>query len=181
MKIQKTSLPGVLLIEPTVFADGRGWFTETYNAGFFVESGLPETFVQDNHSQSNAGVLRGLHYQLERPQGKLVRCARGTIRDVAVDIRRSSPNFGQWVSADLSAENRLMLWVPPQFAHGFAVLGEEVADVLYKCTTLRHAESERSILWNDPAIGIEWGVEAPTVSTKDAAAALLRDAQVYEP
>lgn len=180
MKVLDTSLPGVLLIEPTVFTDDRGWFSETYNAAFFAEQGLHATFAQDNQSQSKPRVLRGLHYQLEQPQGKLVRCTRGAIRDVAVDIRRSSPHFGKWMAVDLTAENRLMLWVPPQFAHGFAVLGDEVADVVYKCTTLRHAGSERSILWNDPALGIDWGVEHPTVSAKDDSARVLRDADVYE-
>lgn len=181
MKVLETELPGVLLIEPTVFADDRGWFMETFSAAFFAKHGLPETFVQDNQSQSRAGVLRGLHYQLEQAQGKLVRCTRGAIRDVAVDIRRSSPHFGRSMSVDLTAENRLMLWVPPRFAHGFSVLGEEVADVLYKCTTLRHAESERSILWSDPVLAIDWGVENPIVSAKDASAKPLRDADVYEP
>ncbi len=180
MKVLETTLPGVLLIEPAVFADDRGWFTETFNAAFFAGNGMPDTFLQDNQSQSHPGVVRGLHYQLEDPQGKLVRCTRGAIRDVAVDLRRSSPNFGKWMAVDLTAENRLMLWVPPQFAHGFSVLGEEVADVIYKCTTLRHAASERSTLWNDPSLGIDWGVKNPTVSAKDASARPLRDADVYE-
>jgi len=169
----------VLLIEPNVFFDARGWFMETYNASYFREHGLPDTFVQDNQSQSRRGVLRGLHYQLEQPQGKLVRCTRGAIRDVAVDIRRNSPYFGQWTSADLTADNRHMLWVPPGFAHGFAVLSDE-AEVVYKCTTLWHKPSDRSLLWNDPALGIDWGVENPDVSEKDATAKPLRDADVFE-
>lgn len=179
MKVLETSLPGVLLIEPSVFTDARGWFMVTFNAAFFREHGLPVTFVQDNQSQSRRGVLRGLHYQLEQPQGKLVRCTRGAIRDVAVDIRRTSPHFGKWTSAELTAENRLMLWVPPRFAHGFTVLSDE-AEVVYKCTTPWHQPSERSILWNDPEIGIEWGMENPEISDKDAVGKPLREAEVFE-
>ena len=169
-----------MLIEPTVFTDARGWFMETFNEGFFLENGLPGTFVQDNQSLSRRGVLRGLHYQLEEPQGKLVRCTRGAIRDVAVDIRRNSPHFGKWTHADLTAENQLMLWIPPRFAHGFAVLGDEAAEVVYKCTTLWHQPSDRSILWNDPELAIDWGVENPEISVKDAAAKRLREAEVFE-
>jgi dTDP-4-dehydrorhamnose 3,5-epimerase len=179
LKIHETSLPGVLILEPALFGDARGWFMETFNAETFRTHGLPDSFAQDNHSQSRRGVLRGLHYQLEQPQGKLVRCTRGAIRDVAVDIRRSSPHFGRWTSAELSAENRLMLWVPPRFAHGFAVLSEE-AEVLYKCTTLWHAASDRSILWNDPEIGIDWGVYDPELSAKDRIGKPLREAEVFE-
>ena len=152
---------------------------ETFNAEAFRAHALPEEFAQDNQSYSRRGVLRGLHYQLERPQGKLVRCTRGTILDVAVDIRRSSPHFGQWASVELSEENRHMLWVPPGFAHGFVVLGDG-ADVIYKCTTVRHAASERSILWNDPRIGIDWRVSDPVVSDKDRAAPPLAEAEVFE-
>ena len=151
---------------------------ETYNAARFREMGLPDTFVQDNHSYSRGGVVRGLHYQLHEPQGKLVRCTRGRILDVAVDIRRASPHFGKWVSVELTAGNHRMLWVPPRFAHGFAVLSEE-AEVLYKCTTPWHAASDRSILWNDPEIGIDWGVPDPRISDKDAAGKPLREAEVF--
>jgi dTDP-4-dehydrorhamnose 3,5-epimerase len=152
---------------------------ETYNAAAFAAAGLPGEFVQDNHSYSTGNVVRGLHYQLHEPQGKLVRCTRGRILDVAVDIRRGSPHFGKWTAVELTAENRRMLWVPPKFAHGFAVLSDE-AEVLYKCTTAWHAASDRSILWNDPEIGIEWGLTEPQLSPKDAAGRLLREAEVFE-
>ena len=168
----------MLIVEPRVHGDARGWFMETYNAARFREMGLPDTFVQDNHSYSRGGVVRGLHYQLHEPQGKLVRCTRGRILDVAVDIRRASPHFGKWVSVELTAGNHRMLWVPPRFAHGFAVLSEE-AEVLYKCTTPWHAASDRSILWNDPEIGIDWGVPDPRISDKDAAGKPLREAEVF--
>ena len=169
----------MVILETKTFGDARGWFMETFNAEVFRAHGLPETFAQDNHSFSTAGVVRGLHYQLEQPQGKLVRCTRGRILDVAVDIRRGSHTFGKWTGVELSAENKRMLWIPPRFAHGFAVLSEE-AEVLYKCTTLWHQPSDRSILWNDPEIGIEWGVEQASVSAKDAAGKLLREADVFE-
>ena len=168
----------MLLIEPAVFSDPRGWFMETYNAETFDAHGLPSVFLQDNQSYSKQNVLRGLHYQLEQPQGKLVRCIRGRMIDVAVDIRRSSPHFARHVAVELSEENRLMLWVPPGFAHGFSVLSAE-ADVLYKCTTLRHAASERSILWSDPELGIDWQLESPIVSAKDAAAPPLASADLF--
>lgn len=180
MKISDTKLPGVLILEPTVYRDARGWFMETFNAETFREHALPDVFAQDNHSSSRGGVVRGLHYQLHEPQGKLVRCSRGAIRDVAVDIRRGSPTFGQWTAAELTDENRLMMWIPARFAHGFAVLSE-AAEVIYKCTTLWHAESDRSILWNDPDIGIDWGVSSPQISEKDAAGKRLREAEVFEP
>ena len=179
MRFIPTELPGVVLIEPMVYSDERGWFMETFNAEVFRAHGLPDTFAQDNHSHSKHGVLRGLHYQLEQPQGKLVRCARGAILDVAVDIRRSSPRFGEWESAELTEENRHMLWVPPGFAHGFVVLSES-ADVIYKCTTVRHAASERSLLWSDPEMRIDWRVTDPIVSDKDRAAPPLSAAQVFE-
>jgi dTDP-4-dehydrorhamnose 3,5-epimerase len=169
----------VCVLEPQVFDDARGWFMETFNAGTFRELGLPDTFAQDNQSLSRRGVVRGLHYQLEQPQGKLVRCLRGAILDVAVDIRRSSPTFGQWTGVELSAENRLMLWIPPRFAHGFAALSEE-AEVLYKCTTPWHRASDRCIRWDDPEIGIAWRVTEASLSQKDAAGPLLRDAEVFE-
>ena len=161
-----------------VHGDDRGWFIETYNAARFRELGLPDTFVQDNHSHSRAGVLRGLHYQLHEPQGKLVRCPRGRILDVAVDIRRNSPHFGKWTAVELSEQNRRMLWVPPRFAHGFAVLSDE-ADVLYKCTTPWNGMSDRTILWNDPDLAIAWGVTSPTLSAKDAAGKRLSEAEVF--
>lgn len=152
---------------------------ETFNAAVFREHGLPEVFAQDNHSRSNRDVVRGLHYQLHEPQGKLVRCTRGAIRDVAVDIRRSSPTFGRWTAVDLTEENRLMLWIPERFAHGFAVLSE-TAEVIYKCTTVWHAASDRSILWNDPDLGIDWGVSTPKISEKDRAGTPLAAADVFD-
>jgi dTDP-4-dehydrorhamnose 3,5-epimerase len=152
---------------------------ETFNVNTFRLLNLPLEFVQDNHSHSSRGVVRGLHYQLEQPQGKLVRCTRGAIRDVAVDIRRTSPNFGRSVAVDLTEENRLMLWIPPRFAHGFSVLSE-TADVLYKCTTPWHAASDRSLLWNDPTLAIDWGVSEPSLSAKDLAAKPLAEAEVFE-
>lgn len=179
MKILDTDLPEVKIIEPGVFGDARGWFMETYNERVFREAGLPTVFAQDNHSYSKGGVVRGLHYQLREPQGKLVRCTRGTILDVAVDIRRSSPNFGRWTAVELTSENRRMLWVPPRFAHGFAVLSDE-ADVLYKCTTIWDRESDRSLLWNDPEIGIRWPLSDPEISAKDAAGKPLREAELFE-
>lgn len=180
MNVIETALPGVLIIEPRVFGDDRGFFQETWNAQTFADAGLTIDFVQDNHSRSARGVLRGLHYQLENPQGKLVRVSQGAVFDVAVDIRRSSPHFGKWVGVELSAENHRMLWIPPGFAHGFVVLSES-ADFLYKCTTLYHPPSDRSLRWNDPAIGIEWpdlGM-APLLSAKDEVAPLLCDAELF--
>ena len=152
---------------------------ETFNAETFRGLGLPDAFAQDNHSYSTGGVVRGLHYQLEQPQGKLVRCTRGRILDVAVDIRRGSPTFGRWTSVELTAENRKMLWVPPRFAHGFAVLSED-AEVVYKCTTLWHQASDRSLLWNDPDLAIDWGVTEASLSPKDAAGKLLAEADLFE-
>jgi dTDP-4-dehydrorhamnose 3,5-epimerase len=178
MKIVETPLPGVLVLEPKKFGDARGWFMETFNADAFRAAGLPDAFAQDNHSYSTAGVVRGLHYQLHEPQGKLVRCVRGRIFDVAVDIRRESASFGKWTGIELSAENGLMLWIPPRFAHGFSVLSED-AEVVYKCTTLWHQPSDRSVLWNDPAIGIDWRVPNASLSAKDAAAPPLREAEVF--
>ena len=169
----------MLILTPDVHGDARGWFAETFHAAKFRDLGLPGTFEQDNHSYSRKGVVRGLHYQLQQPQGKLVRCTRGAILDVAVDIRRGSPHFGKWTGAELTEENRHMLWVPPGFAHGFSVLSDD-AEVLYKCTTLWHQPSDRSILWNDPDLAIDWRVENPAVSQKDAAGKLLRDADLFE-
>ena len=179
MKTFDTTLTDVWILEPRVFGDARGWFMETFNAETFRRLGLPEIWAQDNHSYSTAGVVRGLHYQLVEPQGKLVRCTRGRILDVAVDIRRGSPTFGKWTGVELSAENKRMLYVPPRFAHGFAVLSED-AEVLYKCTTPWHAASDRSLLWNDPDIGIDWGIADPQLSPKDAAGKPLREAEVFE-
>lgn len=164
LKIRETELPGVLVIEPAVFADDRGWFMETFNAAKFAAHGIPTEFAQDNHSYSRKGVIRGLHYQPDPPQGKLVRCIRGTIFDVAVDLPTA-----QWFGLELSAENRLMLWIPPGFAHGFSVLSDE-AEVAYKCTTLWNPKGERSIVYDDPAFGIDWRVAEPIVSPRDAAA-----------
>lgn len=176
MKIFETTLRGVLTLVPDKFGDARGWFMETFNAERFREHGLPAEFVQDNHSYSRKGVVRGLHYQLEQPQGKLVRCTRGAIFDVAVDIRRGSRSFGRWTGAELSEENRHMLWIPPGFAHGFSVLSED-AEVLYKCTTLWHPQSDRSIAWNDPDLAIDWPVSPAdaTLSDKDKVLPQLKD------
>lgn len=180
MKLIDTALPGVTLIEPRVFGDDRGFFLESWNARTFAEAGLDLHFVQDNHSRSAHHVLRGLHYQLTNPQGKLVRVTIGRVFDVAVDLRRSSKSFGRWVGVELSAENKKMLWVPPGFGHGFVVLSD-TADFLYKCTMLYEPADERSIRWDDPAIGIDWrlGGETPHLSAKDSAAPLLADAEVF--
>jgi dTDP-4-dehydrorhamnose 3,5-epimerase len=175
LKVSETSLHGVLLIEPDVFGDPRGFFMETWNAARFREAGLDLQFVQDNQSRSARGVLRGLHYQEPNAQGKLVRCSRGALFDVAVDIRVGSPDFGRWYGVELSEENRLMLWIPPGFAHGFCAL-TDVADLVYKCTEFYEAASDRAIAWNDPEIGIAWPVTTPTLSDKDAAAPRLQDA-----
>lgn len=175
MNIITTSLPGVLIVEPKVFADERGWFMETYHTGRFREAGITLPFVQDNHSRSRRGVLRGLHYQEPDPQGKLVRCTAGSLFDVAVDIRRGSPSFGKWFGLELSAANNRMLWVPPGFAHGFCATSDE-ADLVYKVTALYNGAADRSILWNDPAIGIVWPVEGPLLSPKDLAAPKLHEA-----
>jgi dTDP-4-dehydrorhamnose 3,5-epimerase len=180
MKLVETALPGVVVIEPKVFGDARGFFLESWNRQAMSDAGLGMDFVQDNHSRSAQGVLRGLHYQLENPQGKLVRVTQGAVFDVAVDIRRSSPNFGKWVGVELSEENHRMLWIPPGFAHGFLVLSE-TADFLYKCTTLYHPPSDRSLRWNDPDIGIAWPEAglAPLLSAKDEAAPLLSNAELF--
>jgi len=180
MNVIETALPGVMLIEPKVFGDDRGFFLESWNAAAFAAAGLDIAFVQDNHSRSARGVLRGLHYQLGTPQGKLVRVTSGAVFDVAVDIRRSSPHFGQWVGYELSDANKRMLYVPPGFAHGFLVLSD-TADFLYKCTTLYNPPADRGIRFDDPAIGIAWpdvGI-APMLSGKDAVAPMLADAEVF--
>ena len=169
MEVIETDLPGVLRLRPRIFADDRGWFTETWNGARFRELGLASGFVQDNQSRSYKNVLRGLHFQLQHPQGKLVRAVAGRIFDVAVDIRRSSPHFGRWTAVELDAETPEMLWIPPGFAHGFLVLSES-ADVLYKTTDFYSAPSERTIRWDDPILAIQWPLSAkPIVSLKDAA------------
>lgn len=179
MKIHDTELNEVKLLEPRVFADSRGFFLESYNQRTLAEIGIRETFVQDNHSRSERGVLRGLHYQLVQPQGKLVRVVRGEIFDVAVDLRRSSPAFGRWTGRILSEDNKQMLWIPAGFGHGFLVISP-IAEVLYKATDFYAPQGERSILWNDPRIGIQWpDVGAPILSAKDAAGNALDEAEVF--
>jgi dTDP-4-dehydrorhamnose 3,5-epimerase len=175
LNIRETTLPGVLIIEPKVFGDARGFFMETYRVDAFREAGIPHEFVQDNHSRSARGVLRGLHYQESNPQGKLVRCTRGALFDVAVDIRRGSPTFARWFGLELSDANKRMLWVPPGFAHGFCAL-EEGSDLVYKCTSLYDAAADRCILWSDPDIGIDWPIAIPVLSAKDSKAPRLADA-----
>jgi len=181
MQIQTTAIPDVFIIEPKAFGDERGFFYESFNARKFEElTGAATNFVQDNHSKSAKNVLRGLHYQLQQTQGKLVRVVAGEVFDVAVDIRKSSPTFGHWVGVVLSGENKRQLWVPPGFAHGFVVTSES-AEFLYKTTDYWAPEFERSILWNDPAIGIEWPVDStPMLSGKDQNGKLLADAEVFE-
>jgi dTDP-4-dehydrorhamnose 3,5-epimerase len=180
MKVTPTKLPEVLLIEPKVFGDERGFFYESWNQNRFNELVAGDwNFVQDNHSKSARGVLRGLHYQIEHAQGKLVRVVAGEVLDVAVDVRRSSKNFGQWVAVRLSAQNH-QLWVPPGFAHGFVVLSE-TAEFLYKTTDFWSQTHERSVRWNDPDLCIDWQFSGqPTLAAKDAAAPLFRDAEVYK-
>ena len=180
MQTRETKLAEVQLLEPRVFADSRGFFLESYNQRTFEGLGIQERFVQDNHSRSERGVLRGIHYQLIQPQGKLVRAVRGEIFDVAVDLRRSSPTFGQWTGHLLSEENKEMLWIPAGFGHGFLVLSD-VAEVLYKATDFYAPQGERSILWNDPQIGIAWpdAGAAPMLSAKDAGGKLLNEAEVF--
>ena len=178
MKVAPTALPDVKVIEPRVFTDDRGFFFESWNERALAEAGIAATFVQDNHSRSRRHVLRGLHYQIEHAQGKLVRCVSGEVYDVAVDLRKSSPTFGRPVGVPLSADNRRMLWIPPGFAHGFVVVSHS-ADFLYKTTDYWHPEHERTLLWSDPALGIGWPVAAPIVNAKDAAGALLASADVY--
>ncbi|EGF30878.1 dTDP-4-dehydrorhamnose 3,5-epimerase [Oxalobacteraceae bacterium IMCC9480] len=180
MKVIPTEIPDVLIIEPTVFGDERGFFFESFNQRRFFElTGLSVDFVQDNHSQSAKNVLRGLHYQIQQPQGKLVRVVQGVVFDVAVDIRRSSPTFGKYVGVELSANNKRMVWIPPGFAHGFVVMSE-VAEFLYKTTDYWVPGFERSIAWNDPSIGIDWPIEGvPTLSEKDRLSKLLSDAECF--
>jgi len=181
MRLIETPLKDALIVEPKVFGDQRGFFMESWNRRTFASLGLDLDFVQDNHSRSARGVLRGLHYQLKQPQGKLVRVVTGAVFDVAVDLRRESPTFGQWTGVELSAENRRMFWVPPGFAHGFLVLSES-ADFLYKATDYYAPEHERSILWNDPDLAIDWPLESigmPTLAAKDAAGSRFANAGAY--
>ena len=179
MIVRETNLPGLLIIEPRVFADARGWFMETYQAVQLATAGIPHAFVQDNHSLSHRGVLRGLHYQIQHPQGKLVRAVRGEIFDVAVDLRRSSPTFGQWFGTQISADNRRQIYLPAGFAHGFLAITTS-AEVLYKCTDLYHPQHERTLLWNDPAIGITWPLaEVLLLSEKDRQGKLLSEAECF--
>ena len=163
----ETELPGAIIIEPVVFKDSRGFFLETYHYDKYSINGLEVRFVQDNHSHSIQGTLRGLHYQLKHPQGKLLYVIKGEIYDVAVDIRKDSPGFGKWISTILSSENKKQFYVPPGFAHGFCVLSDE-ADVIYKCTDVYAPEDEYGIIWNDPAIGIDWPISTPVLSEKDS-------------
>ena len=178
--VTPTAIPDVLVLEPKVFGDARGFFFESYNARDFAQAtGLSVDFVQDNHSKSAQGVLRGLHYQIQHAQGKLVRVVQGEVFDVAVDLRKGSPTFGRWVGERLSADNHKLVWIPPGFAHGFVVTSES-AEFLYKTTDYWYPEHERSLRWNDPVIGIDWPIEGqPLLAAKDAAAALLRDAEVF--
>jgi len=181
MKVVETSIPEVLILEPKVFGDERGFFYESFNAAAFEEAtGLKRQFVQDNHSKSQRGVLRGLHYQIQQPQGKLVRVVAGEVFDVAVDLRKSSPSFGRWVGTHLSAQNQRQLWVPEGFAHGFVVLSES-AEFLYKTTDYYAPAHERSLLWNDPELGIQWPIsEAPQLSKKDVEGKRLSEAELFE-
>lgn len=181
MNIVKTALPEVLILEPKVFGDDRGFFFESFNARQFEDAtGLKRNFVQDNHSRSAKNVLRGLHYQIQQPQGKLVRVVAGTVFDVAVDIRRNSPNFGKWVGVELSAENKRQLWVPEGFAHGFVVLSES-AEFLYKTTDYYAPQFERSLRWDDPALAIHWPIDgAPVLSKKDEDAPAFAAAELFE-
>ena len=179
MIVEDTALAGVKIITPRKHGDHRGFFSEIYNRSAFEQAGLALEFVQDNHSRSVRGVLRGLHYQVEHAQGKLLRVMEGEVFDVVVDIRKSSPRFGKWSGVKLSADNRRQVWVPPGFAHGFVVLSES-AQCLYKTTDYWYPEHERSIIWNDPAIGIEWPIDfEPMLSAKDAAGVRLADAQHF--
>jgi dTDP-4-dehydrorhamnose 3,5-epimerase len=179
--VTPTAIPEVLILEPKVFGDARGFFYESFNARDFARvTGLDVNFVQDNHSKSAQGVLRGLHYQIQHAQGKLVRVVQGEVFDVVVDLRKRSATFGQWVGVHLSADNHRQLWVPPGFAHGFVVLSES-AQSLYKVTDYWYPEHERSLLWNDPAVGIDWSLDGqPLLAAKDAAGKLLAQAEVFE-
>ena len=178
MRVTPTEIPDVLIVEPRVFGDARGFFFESWNRRTFAAAGVDVDFVQDNHSRSTRGVLRGLHYQIRHAQGKLVRVISGEVYDVAVDLRRASPTFGRHVAVTLSADDARMLWVPPGFAHGFCVTSDS-ADFLYKTTDDWHAEHERTLLWNDPALRIDWPVRDPVIAAKDAAGTPLARAETY--
>lgn len=181
MEVIPTRIPDVKLIKPKVFGDERGFFMETWNARVFAEAGIDATFVQDNHSRSVQHTLRGLHYQIQNPQGKLVRVTRGEVFDVAVDLRKSSPTFGQWVGEVLSEANQCQLWVPPGFAHGFYVVSE-TADFQYKCTDFYSPIHERCVIWNDPSLFIDWGLlnrAEPIISDKDQGGVLFESAQCF--
>jgi len=178
MKIHQTPISGALILEPKVFSDDRGFFLESYSGRTFAEVGIKDQFVQDNHSSSKRGVLRGLHYQVQKPQGKLVRVVSGEVLDIFVDLRRSSPTFGRWHSVKLSAENKLLAWIPAGLAHGFCVVSD-TADVLYKSTEFYYPELERTILWNDAELGIQWGVEDPLLSAKDRRGTCIREAETF--
>ncbi len=182
MNFIQVELPGVILIEPKVFGDERGFFMETYQERLFAQAGLPTHYVQDNQSGSRQGILRGLHYQVQQTQGKLVRVVVGEVFDVVVDLRRSSLKFGQWTGVCLSARNKSMLWVPQGFAHGFYVLSEW-AEIMYKATDFYAPQHERTLAWNDPQVGIDWPLingQPPILSAKDAAGSLLADAEVFD-
>jgi len=180
MKSNATALPGILLLEPRVFGDSRGFFLESYNRRTFAEAGIADAFVQDNHSYSEKNVVRGMHYQIRQPQGKLVRAITGEILDVALDLRRTSPTFGKWEAFGLSGENKLMVWIPPGFAHGFRVVSAS-AHVVYKTTDFYAPEHERTIAWNDPELGIDWQLDGePIVSAKDRLGARFREAETFE-
>ena len=183
MKVTQTKLDGVLILEPKVFGDDRGFFMESFNAKAFHDAtGLAPNFVQDNHSRSGKGVLRGLHYQIEQAQGKLVRVTRGSVFDVAVDLRKASPTFGQWAGVELSEENNRQLWIPPGFAHGFLVISDS-ADFLYKTTDYYAPQFERSLLWNDPTVGVAWPLHLlpgePLLSAKDVAGRVLAECETF--
>ena len=179
MKVLKTPLAGALILEPKVFADDRGFFLESYNEKVFREIGIPDKFVQDNHSFSKRGVLRGLHYQVEKPQGKLVRVVSGEVFDVFVDLRRNSSTFGRWHGVMLSGENRFLAWIPAGFAHGFQVLSES-ANVVYKANEFYFPELERTVLWNDPDLNIDWeNAAVPLLSEKDKKGKFLKDAELF--
>ena len=178
MQVIDTVIEDVKIIEPKVFGDERGFFVETFSQARYEDTlGIPMNFVQDNHSRSQKNVLRGLHFQTEQPQGKLVRCVGGSVLDIAVDIRPDSPTFKQWVGVELSAENKKQLWIPAGLAHGFLVLSE-LADFEYKCTDYYHPESEKCLVWNDPEIGINWGLNHPILSPKDAQGKLLSELMI---
>jgi len=179
VKVERASIPDVLVLEPEVFGDARGFFMETWNARTFEQLGIKAQFVQDNHSRSSRNVLRGLHYQIRQPQGKLVRVTAGEVWDVAVDLRRTSPSFRRWAATRLDAVSRRMLWIPPGFAHGFVVLSEQ-AEVLYKSTDYYAPEHERTLLWNDPALGIPWPLAGdPVMTDKDRRGTPLASAETY--